>query len=132
MPDVEHSLHPIEVGALVPEQIAHPIFDEAEVEEAVLRDAHRADRRVVLVLAVRVEELGVHLERPLQVECADVEHPVDRHVRLLAALDLRGRVPFLNHRGQTGLPRLLHARGDLECRRDQSAGTRPQAMQVSR
>ena len=46
-------------------------------------------RRVVLMRRTRVEEALVHLERPLQVEGAQVEDRLRRDPRLLAALDRR-------------------------------------------
>ena len=36
--DVEHALHPVEVGALLAEEHADPVLDEREVDLAVLED----------------------------------------------------------------------------------------------
>eukprot|EP00312_Isochrysidales_sp_CCMP1244_P038289 CAMPEP_0202750326 /NCGR_PEP_ID=MMETSP1388-20130828/11233_1 /ASSEMBLY_ACC=CAM_ASM_000864 /TAXON_ID=37098 /ORGANISM="Isochrysis sp, Strain CCMP1244" /LENGTH=273 /DNA_ID=CAMNT_0049417899 /DNA_START=205 /DNA_END=1023 /DNA_ORIENTATION=+ len=90
--DGEDALSAEDVGAPVAQQVSDPSLEQLGVDLARLDDGERADRRVVLVLRVRVEEAVVHLERALQVEGAQLEHVADGHLRLLAALDGRKRV----------------------------------------
>ena len=89
----DHALHPVELRAQIRQQpIGHPLAQQVDVNRSLLGHAERCDRRVVLVLAVGVEELGVHLERAREVKGADVEHARHVDARLLAAHDRRERV----------------------------------------
>ena len=97
--DGEDALGAKDVGALGLEDHGHPVAEEREIDLAARDvDADRGDALVVLVLAVRVEELGVHLEGALQVEGADVEHAVHGDLGPLATHDGRELVDRLEPR----------------------------------
>mmetsp|Transcript_18354 Transcript_18354/g.31238 ORF Transcript_18354/g.31238 Transcript_18354/m.31238 type:complete len:347 (-) Transcript_18354:315-1355(-) len=106
--DGEHALHAVDVGALGLEDLAHPVLHEVEVDVALLHHAQAAHRVVVLVLPVGVEELGVHLERPLQVEALDAEDAVDGDLGPVAAQDRRERVERLQPPLDSGQVLLRH------------------------
>mmetsp|Transcript_62323 Transcript_62323/g.165422 ORF Transcript_62323/g.165422 Transcript_62323/m.165422 type:complete len:343 (+) Transcript_62323:523-1551(+) len=96
--DVQHALHPEDVGTLGLQDLRDPRLHEVEVDLSVVGDARRRDGRVVLVLAVGVEKLGVHLQSALQVEAANVEDVLDGDVGHVRALDRCERVDRLNPR----------------------------------
>merc|ERR1719193_1201616 len=83
------ALHAVDVGALAHEQILDPILKLIHVHVALVLDGQAAHRGVVLVLAVRVEEVGLLLQRALEVEAAHVQDVLDGHLGLAAALDGR-------------------------------------------
>mmetsp|Transcript_67804 Transcript_67804/g.189269 ORF Transcript_67804/g.189269 Transcript_67804/m.189269 type:complete len:318 (+) Transcript_67804:588-1541(+) len=91
----DDALHAVNVGAPGLQQLRDKILHIVEVDIARLRDAHAGHGCVVLMLAVRVQELGLLLQRAFEVKGANVEHTIDRNLRLRAALDGRELVDAL-------------------------------------
>ena len=74
------------------QQLCNPGIRLVHVKLAVETKAHRAHAVVMHVLAVDVEELGVHLEDPIELKAAYAHDLLESHARIGTALD---RGPFV-------------------------------------
>ena len=107
----EHALHPVDVRALLAQQLHDVRLDLLEVHRALLHDTAAGHRVVVLVLALRVQELRVHLQGLVQVEPPNVQHTVWGNLRLGAPHDGGVRVDGLEPLLDPHQVRLLHQVG---------------------
>eukprot|EP00630_Chrysocystis_fragilis_P006225 CAMPEP_0197388698 /NCGR_PEP_ID=MMETSP1165-20131217/1214_1 /TAXON_ID=284809 /ORGANISM="Chrysocystis fragilis, Strain CCMP3189" /LENGTH=417 /DNA_ID=CAMNT_0042914049 /DNA_START=325 /DNA_END=1574 /DNA_ORIENTATION=- len=85
--DGEEALVPKEVLALGDEDAVDEGLEAVDVDLALELEADGGDGRVVLVLAVGVEKLGVHRDDALEREGLDAEEELWVDLRLLRAVD---------------------------------------------
>mmetsp|Transcript_12472 Transcript_12472/g.32048 ORF Transcript_12472/g.32048 Transcript_12472/m.32048 type:complete len:264 (-) Transcript_12472:488-1279(-) len=92
---VEDALVTVEVGAVLIHHQADPLLHEAQVQRRVELRAAACHRWIVLVLAVRVQELRVHLQHAGEAKGLDADQAFRVHSALLRPGNLHGRVDLL-------------------------------------
>jgi len=71
--DSKDSLVPVEVCAVLLNQTSNPTTQHHLVDVPLVATGHRRNRRVMLMLGIRVKKLGVKVEHALELEGIDVE-----------------------------------------------------------
>mmetsp|Transcript_28967 Transcript_28967/g.83271 ORF Transcript_28967/g.83271 Transcript_28967/m.83271 type:complete len:264 (-) Transcript_28967:510-1301(-) len=92
---VEDPLVTVEVGTVLIQHEADPLLHEVQVQRRVELRAAACHRRVVLVLAVHLQELRVHLQHAGEAEGLDADQALRVHSALPRPGDLHGRVDLL-------------------------------------